>query len=154
MSLTKTDLNIAYAPESLHQTLRTNLRRQGRVHPSKYAADFAARRPLEGRGEGRLAGALDLPATFRKYACDPAMLGTNDVISTTATRIQGMVALTGCASEREAPGAILIQQQAGIPLPPISMLVVAYPRSIQVYTLVVCIPLMAMLCYECTHIIP
>lgn len=80
---------------------------------------FATERAAKERGERRLASAVDRGATFRKHEGSPAVLGTNAVISTTATHIQGAVALTGCASDSEAPAAILAQQQqAGIPLPP------------------------------------
>lgn len=87
------------------------------------AAGFATERPLKERGERRLASAVDLEATFRKHEGSPAVLGTNAVISTTSTRIQGAVALTGCSSDSEGPRAILAQQQAAeMPLPPVYLM--------------------------------
>ncbi len=47
------------------------------------------------------------------------MLGTNAVISITATRIRAAVALTGSTPDSEAPLVALAQQRdAGLPLPP------------------------------------
>jgi hypothetical protein len=80
---------------------------------------FATERPSNERGERRIASAVDREATFRKHEGSPAVLGTNAVISVTRTRIGGAVALTGCSSDSEGPGAILAQQQqAGMPQPP------------------------------------
>jgi transposase-like protein DUF772 len=47
---------------------------------------FVTERPAKQRGARRLASAVDLEATFRKHEGSPAVLGTNAVISTTATR--------------------------------------------------------------------
>lgn len=70
-------------------------------------------------GVRRLGSALDRQATFRKHDGSPAILGTNAVISTTATRIRACVALSGCTPDSTAPLAALAQQQAaGLPLPP------------------------------------
>jgi hypothetical protein len=79
---------------------------------------YVTERPATTRGERRRASAVDREATFRKHEGLPAVLGTNAVISTTATRIRGAVALTGCTSDSDGPVAILTQQQAGDPLPP------------------------------------
>jgi hypothetical protein len=80
---------------------------------------YATERSTKEHGARRLASAVDLEATFRKHEGSPAVLGFNAVISTTSTRIQGAVALTGCSSDSEGPCAILAQQQAaGMPLPP------------------------------------
>jgi hypothetical protein len=47
------------------------------------------------------------------------VLGTNAVISTTASRIRACVALSGCTPDSAAPVVVLAQQQdAGLPLPP------------------------------------
>jgi Transposase DDE domain/Transposase domain (DUF772) len=76
-------------------------------------------RRAKDRGERRLASAVDIEATFRKHDGSPAVLGTNAVISTTASRIRACVALTGSTPDSEAPIAALQQQQdAGLPLPP------------------------------------
>lgn len=87
------------------------------------AAGLATERPAKERGERRIASAVDLEATFRKHEGSPAVLGANAVISTTATRICAAVALTGCSSDSDAPGAVLAQQQqAGDPLPPVYLM--------------------------------
>jgi len=83
------------------------------------ATGFVQERPATDRGERRLASAVDREATFRKHEGHPAVLGTNAVISTTATRIRACVALTGSTPDSAAPVAALAQQQdAGWPLPP------------------------------------
>jgi hypothetical protein len=70
------------------------------------------------RGAHRIVSAVDREATFRKHEGSPAVLGTNAVISTTATRIRAGVALTGSDSDSAAPIAALQQQQdADQPLP-------------------------------------
>jgi hypothetical protein len=80
---------------------------------------YVRARSTKERGEHRLASAVDRQATFRKHDGSPAVLGTNAVISTTATRIRACVALTGSIPDGEAPMAALQQQQdAGQPLPP------------------------------------
>jgi hypothetical protein len=84
------------------------------------ATGYATERSTKEHGARRLASAVDLEATFRKHEGSPAVLGFNAVISTTSTRIQGAVALSGCSSDSEGPRAILAQQQeAGMPLPPV-----------------------------------
>ena len=76
-------------------------------------------REAKDRGERRLASAVDREATFRKHDGSPAVLGTNAVISTTATRIRAAIALTGSTPDSDAPIAAIQQQQdAGQPLPP------------------------------------
>ena len=83
------------------------------------ATGFVCARPAKDRGERRIVSAVDMEATFRKHGDDPAVLGTNAVISTTATRIRACVALTGSTPDRTAPAAVLQQQRAaGLPLPP------------------------------------
>lgn len=80
---------------------------------------YVRERPTKERGEHRLASAMDRQATFRKHDGSPAVLGTNAVISTTATRIRACVALSGSIPDGEAPMVVLQQQQdAGQPLPP------------------------------------
>lgn len=70
------------------------------------------------RGDRRLASAVDREATFRKHDDQPAVLGSNAVISTSATRIRAAVALTGATPDSEAPIVALQQQQeAGQSLP-------------------------------------
>ena len=76
-------------------------------------------RPPNQRGTHRIASAVDLDATFRKHEGSPAVLGTNAVISVTATRIRAAVAMTGSIPDGEAPTAALEQQRdADLPLPP------------------------------------
>jgi hypothetical protein len=83
------------------------------------AGGYRSERPATTHGVRRLASAVDRDATFRKHEGSPAVLGTNAVISTTATRIRACVALTGCTPDSAAPVAVLTQQQhAGLPLPP------------------------------------
>src|SRR6266542_1552261 len=80
---------------------------------------YRTERTTSPHGVRRLASAVDRAATFRKHDGNPAVLGTNAVISTTATRIRACVALTGCTPDSAAPVAVLVQQQqAGLPLPP------------------------------------
>lgn len=63
--------------------------------------------------------AVDLEATFRKHEPDPAVLGSNAMIVTTATRIRAAVIRTGSTPDQEAPVALLAQQLvAQAPLPP------------------------------------
>lgn len=82
------------------------------------ATGFVTERPAGQRGIQRLASAVDRQASFRKHGDDPATLGANAVISTTATRIRACCALTGATSDSEAPIAALAQQRAaGLPLP-------------------------------------
>jgi DDE family transposase/transposase-like protein DUF772 len=76
-------------------------------------------RPATDRGDRRIISAVDREATFRKHDGSPAVLGTNAVISTTATRIRAAVALTGSTSDSAAPVAVLQQHRdADEPLPP------------------------------------
>lgn len=76
-------------------------------------------RPAKDRGERRIVSAVDREATFRKHEGSPAVLGSNAVISTTATRIRACVALTGSTPDSEAPIVALAQQRAAdLPLPP------------------------------------
>jgi hypothetical protein len=84
------------------------------------ASGFVSERADKERGCHRLASAVDRFATFRKHGDDaPAVLGTNAVISTTATRIRACVALTGSTPDSAAPAAVLSQQrEANLPLPP------------------------------------
>jgi DDE family transposase/transposase-like protein DUF772 len=83
------------------------------------ASGCVQERPPTERGERRIISAVDREATFRKHDGSPAVLGTNAVISTTATRIRACVALTGSTPDSEAPIVALQQQRdAGLPLPP------------------------------------
>jgi hypothetical protein len=68
--------------------------------------------PASKKGTFRIMSAVDLEATFRKHEGTPATLGTNAVISTTATRIRAAIALTGSTPDSEAPCAVLRQEQA------------------------------------------
>jgi len=83
------------------------------------ASGFVLERPPKERGEHRLASAVDIEATFRKHDGSQAVLGSNAVISTTASRICAAVALSGSTPDSEAPIAALQQQRdANQPLPP------------------------------------
>ena len=83
------------------------------------ADGLAQEREPKQRGQRRIASAVDLEATFRKHEGSEAVLGTNAVISATATRIRACVALTGCTPDSQAPLAALQQQrEASLPLPP------------------------------------
>lgn len=64
------------------------------------------------KGTYRIMSAVDREATFRKHEGSPATFGTNAVISTSATRIRAVVALTGSTPDSEAPCAVLRQEQA------------------------------------------
>jgi hypothetical protein len=79
---------------------------------------LVSERTPDQRGEKRIASAVDREATFRKHDGSPAVLGTNAVISCTATRIRACVALTGATPDSEAPLAAVAQQRdAGLALP-------------------------------------
>jgi len=54
------------------------------------ASGYRSERPARTHGVRRLASAVDRQATFRKHDGSPAVLGTNAVISTTATRIRAV----------------------------------------------------------------
>lgn len=76
-------------------------------------------RPRDDKGHYRIMSAVDLEATFRKHEPDPAVLGSNAMISTTSTRIRAAVIRTGSTPDQDAPVAVLRQQQAAnYPLPP------------------------------------
>ena len=83
------------------------------------AAGAVTERPAGQKGAYRLASAVDVEATFRKHAPDPAVFGYNAAIATTKTRIRAAVILPGSMPDSAAPVALLDQQQAtGQPLPP------------------------------------
>ncbi len=52
-------------------------------------------RPRDDKGQYRIMSAVDLQATFRKHEPDPAVLGSNAMVATTATRIRAAVIATG-----------------------------------------------------------
>jgi hypothetical protein len=82
------------------------------------ATGFVTERLSGDRGVQRLASAVDREATFRTHGDGDSVLGWNAVVSTTATRIRAVVALTGATSDSDAPIAALQQQHAaGQPLP-------------------------------------
>jgi hypothetical protein len=76
-------------------------------------------RPRDDKGHYRIMSAVDLEATFRKHEPDPAVLGSNAMVATTATRIRAAVVATGSTPDQDAPVAVL-QHQLGAqqPLPP------------------------------------
>jgi hypothetical protein len=83
------------------------------------AAGAVTERPVGQKGAYRLASAVDVEATFRKHAPDPAVFGYNAALATTKTRIRAAVNLPGSTPDSAAPVALLEQQQAaGQPLPP------------------------------------
>jgi hypothetical protein len=76
-------------------------------------------RARDDKGDYRIMSAVDLAATFRKHEPDPAVLGSNAMLATTATRIRAGVIATGSTPDQNAPVAILRQQLAAHqPLPP------------------------------------
>jgi hypothetical protein len=77
-------------------------------------------RSRDAKGSYRIMSAIDLEATFRKHEPDPAVLGSNAIIATTATRIRAAVIRTGSTPDQDAPVAVLAQQIAAQqPLPPV-----------------------------------
>jgi Transposase DDE domain/Transposase domain (DUF772) len=105
----------------LHRAIESYLTALAKVQADEVTRDadgWVRERSSKERGTQRLASAVDREASFRKHGDDPAVLGTNAVISTTATRIRAVVALTGATSDSDAPLAALAQQRdAGLPLP-------------------------------------
>ncbi len=94
------------------------------------ATGFVTERPTDDRGTQRLASAVNREATFRTHEGQPAVLGWNAVVSTTATRIRAVVALTGATSDSDAPIAVLKQQSAAAqPLPEIHQQQPPRPRQ-------------------------
>lgn len=84
------------------------------------AAGGVHERPRDDKGTYRIMSAVDLEATFRKHEPDPAVLGSNAMIATTATRIRAAVICTGSTPDQDAPLAVLAQQRAAqMPLPAI-----------------------------------
>jgi hypothetical protein len=76
-------------------------------------------RPRDDKGQYRIMSAVDLDATFRKHEPDPAVLGSNAMVATTATRIRAAVIATGSTPDQDAPVTVLRQQLAAAqPLPP------------------------------------
>ena len=83
------------------------------------AAGIVRERPRDDKGQYRIMSAVDLEATFRKHEPDPAVLGSNAIVATTATRLRAAVIVTGSTPDQEAPVAVLRQQLAASqPLPP------------------------------------
>jgi len=76
------------------------------------AAGLVQERAADAKGSYRIASAVDLEATFRKHEPDPAVLGSNAVVSTTTTRIRAAVILTGSTPDSQAPSAVVRQLQA------------------------------------------
>jgi hypothetical protein len=110
----------ALAPR-LRTTVQDYLHALAKVQADDLITDgtgWVRERTAKERGHQRLASAVDRQATFRKHGDDPAVLGYNAVISTTATRIRAVVALTGATSDSDAPLVALQQQRdAGRLLP-------------------------------------
>ena len=84
------------------------------------ATGAVCERPHNDKGHYRIMSAVDLEATFRKHEPDAAVLGSNAIIATTATRIRAGVIATGSTPDQDAPVAVLGQQLAAHqPLPPV-----------------------------------
>ena len=101
--------------DAARQTLHIYLDALATVQADELTVDAAGQvqeRASHAHGARRIASAVDLEATFRKHGHDPAVFGSNAVISTTATRITACVALTGCTPDSDAPEAVLRQLQA------------------------------------------
>lgn len=87
---------------------------------STNADGLVQERPADAKGAYRIASAVDLEATFRKHEPDPAVFGSNAVVSTTTTRIRAALILRGSTPDSQAPVAVLRQLQAwDQPLPPL-----------------------------------
>jgi hypothetical protein len=100
---------------ALRTTVQDYLHAIAKVQADELTTDqsgYRTERTSSSHGVRRLASARDRQATFRKHEGSPAVLGTNAVISTTATRIRACVALTGSTPDSQAPLAVLEQQQA------------------------------------------
>jgi hypothetical protein len=83
------------------------------------AMGHVTERPRNDKGSYRIMSAVDLEATFRKHEPDPAVLGSNAMVATTATRIRAAVITTGSTPDQDAPVTVLRQQVAvGQPGPP------------------------------------
>jgi hypothetical protein len=111
----------------LHQPLRSAIASQlqaiRKVIADETTTDVGGliqERPASAKGAYRLASAVDLEATFRKHEGDPAVFGSNAVVSTTSTRIRAALILTGSTPDSQAPVAVLRQlQEWKVPLPAI-----------------------------------
>lgn len=107
--------HLTECPASLRETASALLQAIRKVIADETTTDadgLLCERPATKKGTFRIISAVDLEATFRKHEGSPAVLGTNAVISTTATRIRAAVALTGSTPDSEAPCAVLRQEQA------------------------------------------
>jgi hypothetical protein len=112
---------------ALHEPFRTTLSAQllaiGKIMADETSTDaqgMVQELCAEAKGSYRIASAVDLQATFRKHEPDPAIFGSNAVISTTATRIRAALILTGSTPDSQAPSALIRQLQAWKqPLPPV-----------------------------------
>jgi hypothetical protein len=107
--------HLTECPNGLRESASAVLQAIGKVIADETTTDangLVSELPLAKKGTFRIISAVDLEATFRKHEGSPAILGTNAVISTTATRIRAAVALTGSTPDSEAPCAVLRQAQA------------------------------------------
>jgi hypothetical protein len=109
----------------LHQPLRTAVASQlqaiSKVIADETSSDADGRvqeLSASAKGAYRVASAVDLEATFRKHEGDPAVFGSNAVVSTTHTRIRVALILTGSTPDSQAPSAVVRQLQSWeMPLP-------------------------------------
>jgi Transposase DDE domain/Transposase domain (DUF772) len=112
---------LAVLSEPLRTKVTTQVRAISKVIADETSTDVSGRvseRSLAAKGTYRIASALDLEATFRKHEPDPAVFGSNAVISTSARRIRAALILTGSTPDSQAPAAVVRQLQAWkLPLP-------------------------------------
>jgi hypothetical protein len=112
---------LAALEEPLRTAVTTQVQAIVKVIADETTSDASGRvseRPVDAKGSYRIGSALDLQATFRKHEPDPAVFGSNAVISITSTRIRAALILTGSTPDSQAPAAVVRQLQAWkVPLP-------------------------------------
>jgi len=112
---------LATLAEPFRTTLASQLLSIGKVIADETSTDLdgmVQERAADAKGSEGIASAVDLEATFRKHEGDEALLGSNLVIATSATRIRAALVLTGSTPDSQAPVAVLRQlQEWAQPLP-------------------------------------
>jgi len=113
--------HLAALQEPLRTTIAAQLRAIRKIIADETSTDtdgMVQERDADTKGTYRIASAFDLEATFRKHEPDPAIFGSNAVVSTTTTRIRAALILTGSTPDSQAPLAVVRQLQSwGAPLP-------------------------------------
>jgi hypothetical protein len=113
--------HLAALREPFRTTVATQLQAIGKVISDETTSDAAGlvqERSADAKGAYRIASAVDLEATLRKHEPEPAIFGSNAVISTSATRIRAALILRGSTPDSQAPVAVIPQlQNWGQPLP-------------------------------------